>query len=240
MTENRSKKIIKEFSRFSKEYNSYSIIQTEVAKKIVTDLPKKYFKTIVDIGCGTGAIYKFIEEEKIKFDLFYALDGSDNMLLSHPKSEKIIKQCFDFNSQMSFASIDNVKYDVIISSSALQWSKDLDFTLSNIATISNSFYGTLFTSNTFKTLHETAGILSPIYDIDTIKRSFDRFYKDTNYEIVSYKLFFDSKKELFNYIKKSGVSGGEKKLTVSQAKKLMNEYSIDYLEFEVIFVIAYN
>lgn len=116
----------------------------------------------------------------------------------------------------------------------------MDFTLSNLARISNNFYGALFTDNTFKTIHETAGILSPIYDIDTIKRSFDRFYKDTNYEIVSYKLFFDSKKDLFDYIKKSGVSGGEKRLSISQTKKLINEYSIDYLEFEVVFITATN
>lgn len=240
MNKNRSEKIIKEFSRFSKEYNSYSIIQTEVAKKIVKSLPKKYFKTIVDIGCGTGAIYKFIEKEKIKFDLFYALDASENMLSSHPVGEKIIKRCFDFNSQMSFASIDNVKYDIVISSSALQWSRDLDFTISNISILSNSFYGALFTGNTFKTLHETAGILSPIYDTNIIKRSFDKFYKNINYEIVSYKLFFDSKKDLFDYIKKSGVSGGEKRLSFSQTKKLINEYSVDYLEFEVVFIAATN
>lgn len=240
MVKNRSQNIIKEFSRFSKEYNSYSIIQTKVAQRVVATLPKKYFNAIADIGCGTGAIYKFLEEDKIKFDLFYALDGSDNMLASHPEAKKIIKQCFDFNSTASFAGLDNMKCDIIISSSALQWSKNLEFTLSNLIKISNNFYGALFTSNTFKTLHETAEIVSPIHSAETIKRSFDMFYKETDYEVISYKLFFDSKKELFEYIKKSGVSGGEKRLNVTQTKKLINGYHLDYLEFEVVFVSAFN
>lgn len=45
---------------------------------------------------------------------------------------------------------------------------------------------------------------------------------------------------MFDYIKKSGVSGGEKRLTISQTKKLIKEYHLDYLEFEVLFVIAFN
>jgi len=240
MVKNRSQNIIKEFSRFSKEYNSYNIIQTKVAKKIVANLPKKHFGAIADIGCGTGAIYKFLEEDQVKFDLFYALDGSYNMLASHPESKKIIKQCFDFNSIESFTLYRDIECDIIVSSSALQWSKDLDFTLSNLTKISNNFYGALFTSNTFKTLHKTAEITSPIHSLDIIKKSFDMFYEDTSYEIVSYKLFFDSKKEMFDYIKKSGVSGGEKRLTISQTKKLIKEYHLDYLEFEVLFVIAFN
>ena len=43
---------------------------------------------------------------------------------------------------------------------------------------------------------------------------------------------------MFNYIKKSGVSGGEKQLTYMQTKQLMKSYPLDYLEFEVLFVEA--
>jgi malonyl-CoA O-methyltransferase len=43
---------------------------------------------------------------------------------------------------------------------------------------------------------------------------------------------------MLNYIKKSGVSGGEKKLTYKQVKNLIKNYPLDYLEFEVLFVDA--
>jgi len=39
---------------------------------------------------------------------------------------------------------------------------------------------------------------------------------------------------MFKYIKKSGVSGGEKKLSYKEIKKLINNYPLNYLEFEIL------
>jgi len=41
---------------------------------------------------------------------------------------------------------------------------------------------------------------------------------------------------MFKYIKRSGVSGGKKQLNYKQMKKIMQNYPLDYLEFEVLFV----
>jgi malonyl-CoA O-methyltransferase len=43
---------------------------------------------------------------------------------------------------------------------------------------------------------------------------------------------------MFRYIKKSGVSGGKKRLGYKEMKALMKHYPLDYLEFEVLFVEA--
>jgi malonyl-CoA O-methyltransferase len=43
---------------------------------------------------------------------------------------------------------------------------------------------------------------------------------------------------MFRYIKKSGVSGGEKQLSYKETRHLMETYPLDYLEFEVLFVKA--
>jgi malonyl-CoA O-methyltransferase len=43
---------------------------------------------------------------------------------------------------------------------------------------------------------------------------------------------------MFKYIKKSGVSGGEKRLGYKEMKVLMELYPLNYLEFEVLFVEA--
>lgn len=230
---------IKEFSRFSKDYNSYNQIQAKVAKQLIDKLPYDHYTAIADIGCGTGALYNCLISSEISFERFAALDASEQMLLLHPCDKKVITQYFDFNEPSSFTSIKD-KFDLVLSSSALQWSRDLDWTISQLAYMGDNFYGALFTSNTFKALHETASVNSPIYSADSIKKAFDRSYKDTQYEINRYKLYFDSKKDLFNYIKKSGVSGGEQKLSYKQTKTLMREYPLDYLEFEVVFVEAGN
>jgi len=41
---------------------------------------------------------------------------------------------------------------------------------------------------------------------------------------------------MLRYIKESGTSGGEKQLSYKQTKRLLDQYPLDYLEFEVLFV----
>lgn len=76
-------------------------------------------------------------------------------------------------------------------------------------------------------------------EISTKLKSLRHIARTKNYyellETISYKLEFDNKKELFDYIKKSGVSG-KSELNFEKAKKLYKEYNLNYLEFEVIFV----
>ncbi|MDD5406237.1 MAG: methyltransferase [Sulfurovaceae bacterium] len=237
ITRKHNTSVIREFSRFSKDYNSYNQIQAQVAEQLIHKLQQKHYTSIADIGCGTGAIYNHLINNEISFDAFEALDASEQMLLLHPNGQRVTKRYFDFNKPEGFEDLNN-KFDLVLSSSALQWSRDLDWTISKLAHIGSSFYGAIFTSNTFKTLHEAASIASPIYPSEEIKKVFDKFYKEARYDICRYKLYFDTKKELFNYIKKSGVSGGEQKLSYKQTKKLILEYPLDYLEFEVLFIKA--
>ena len=70
-----------------------------------------------------------------------------------------------------------------------------------------------------------------------MRSTIEKYYRAT-FELKKYKLHFESVREMFNYIKKSGVSGGEKQLTYKQTKQLMKSYPLDYLEFEVLFVKA--
>jgi len=227
--------VIQQFSRFAHKYDTYNVIQAEVAKSLVEQLPKTHYATIIDIGCGSGEVYKNLETMNHSFDRFIALDSSERMLEIHPSGPKIEKICADFNSLETYDSLSLVEPSLILSSSALQWSIDLDFTLSEISQKSANAYFTLFTSNTFKTLHRTAEITSPIYSPSILRSTIERYY-DATFELKEYRLYFKSVREMFNYIKKSGVSGGEKQLTYKQTKHLMKSYPLDYLEFEVLFV----
>jgi len=232
--------VIKEFSRFAHQYEQHNMIQLQVAKRVVEKLPKNAYGSILDIGCGSGQVFRNIEEKPIDFTSFTAFDSSERMLVLHPDSLKIEKICGDFNSRTFTSDLDKTAYDVVLSSSALQWSSDLDFTIGIIATLSNTFHAAVFTSNTFKTLHETAKVTSPIYSAEEVQKTIERHYEDVNFELHTYRLEFDSVREMFRYIKKSGVSSGEKKLSYQETKSLMKSYPLDHLEFEVLFVEAKN
>jgi malonyl-CoA O-methyltransferase len=224
-------KKIKQFNKHAKSYDDYSFIQKEVATYLASKIDKKYH-TILDLGCGTGTVYNLIGKESKKY---YAVDMSKNMCNIHPKDKKVetINQSFD--DEKLFDKIP--KCDIVISSSSIQWSKDLDKLFFNISKKTHNIAFAIFTSNTFKSLHEYLNISSPIYNKDEILDNLKKYFI-FKYEIKKYKIDFNNTKELFQYLKKSGVNGDNRKLNFQQAKKLLTSYPHNFLEFEVMFVIG--
>ena len=84
-------------------------------------------------------------------------------------------------------------YDIVLSSSALQWSKDLSKIIKHLSYITNEINAVLFTSNTFKTIQDITKIKSPILDEFSIKKAFSKYFK-CEFETIMYKLEFDDKK----------------------------------------------
>jgi len=222
-----------EFSKHAKEYNSNNIIQQIVSRALIRELEFEP-KRILELGCGSGQVFKNID---FKYEYYKAIDFSKEMCKEHPKAHNLDIVCLNFDSKEFKENIKNEKYDIVLSSSALQWSKDLGRIIKILSNSSEQISMVLFTSNTFKTIFEITGKNSPILDIDTIKKSFEGLYSP-EFEVLNYKLEFDSKKEMFDYIKNSGVGSGNSTLSFKEAKKLYKEYPYSYLEFEVIFIKA--
>jgi malonyl-CoA O-methyltransferase len=220
-----------QFSKYAKEYKNHNIIQQIIAKSLVREL-KSQPKRILELGCGSGQVYNHISWE---IDFYKAIDFSASMCELHPKGKNIEIKCFDFDSQEFLNEIKDDQYDIVLSASALQWSKDLSKIVNHLSYITKEINAVLFTSNTFKTIQEITKSESPILDEISIKEAFEKYF-ECEFETIMYKLEFDNKKDLFDYIKKSGVSGGNASLEFSNAKKLYKEYNLNYLEFEVIFV----
>ncbi|MDD3055944.1 MAG: methyltransferase [Aliarcobacter sp.] len=220
-----------QFSKYAKEYKNHNIIQQIVAKSLIREL-KIQPKRILELGCGSGQIFNHINWE---IDFYKAIDFSASMCELHPKAKNVEVKCFDFDTEEFLDEIKDDSYDIVLSSSALQWSKDLSKIIKTLSYITNEINAVLFTSNTFKTIQEITNTKSPILDENSIKEAFSKYFKCES-ETIMYKLEFDNKKDLFDYIKRSGVSGGNDSLDFKDAKKLYKEYNLNYLEFEVIFV----
>ena len=226
-------KISSEFSKYAAHYGAHNVIQNKVADKLTSHI-KGEPKKILDLGCGRGAVCKNISW---KYDSFTAVDFAPGMLELHPKSQIIKTINGNFNNPLLFEELEVNDYDYIVSASALQWADDLEFVFKNIKKLDASIALAIFTSNTFKTLNETASldsILRSAHEIDTIQKE----YFDAMFEVVNYRLEFESTRDMFRYIKQSGVSGSRKVLGYKQTKKLMREYPVNYLEFEVAFIIS--
>ena len=224
-------RVSSEFSKNALSYDTYNVIQNKVIDKLLLHVGDKP-KNILDLGCGNGSLCKAIDW---KYKHFTGVDFAPGMLELHAKSKKIECIYGDFNDETLFENLLTYKYDFIFSASALQWSNDLDLVFQNIQKFNAPIALAIFTSNTFKTLNETASIKPLLRTAGEVKKLQEKYF-DANFEVINYKLEFDSTRDMFRYIKKSGVSGSRKVLDYKQSKKLLREYPLSYLEFEVAFI----
>jgi len=228
-------KIQNEFSKYAEQYGNYNIIQEKVVRKLLDDVKEKP-ANILDLGCGKGALFNAIDW---KINHFVGVDFAPKMLELHPKEGKNVEtlECIygDFNDSALFEQLSFFEFDRIFSASALQWAEDLEKVFSNIAALRTPVSLAVFSGSTFKTLFETAGV-QPLLRSSEEVESLAKHYFNAEIEIVRYRLAFDSVREMFRYIKRSGVSGNRNLLKYKEMKMLMQNYPLDYLEFEVVFI----
>lgn len=224
-------KVKEEFTRWASEYGKYNIIQERVADQLVSGI-KDRPQRICDLGSGCGAVFSRINWS---YQCFVGVDFSSEMRSLHPGGRNVSILNLDFNDASNFETLKKyAPFDIIVSSSSLQWCRDLENTLRHISLLSNRIAFAIFTSGTFKTINDVAGLNSILPDADDVENAIGHFF-DVESEIRRYELSFPSAVEIFKYIKRSGVSGGERRLTYMQAKRLISTYPKDTLEFEVLF-----
>jgi malonyl-CoA O-methyltransferase len=226
--------VLNEFSRYAEHYGEYNIIQERVADRLVagvTDAPQ----AILDIGCGRGAVAKRIDWE---YRCLVGVDFAPGMLGLHPEGKGIECLRADFDDPKLYAALKTRRFDRIFSASALQWSPDLAHTFALIRSLDIPVSLAIFTAGTFKTLFETASLPPLLRSAEEVEALAKRFFDNASCEVVRYSLAFESVRDMFRYIKRSGVSGSRNVLTYKETKRLMETYPLSYLEFEVLFITS--
>jgi len=178
-------KISSEFSKHALTYDTYNVIQNKVIDNLLLHVEHKP-QHILDLGCGSGSLCKKInwkyrhftgvdfapgmlelhpKSKKIECiygnfndPLLFENLSAPGMLELHPKSKKIECIYGNFNDPLLFENLSTYDYDFIFSASALQWADDLDKVFANIQKLNAPIALAIFTSNTFKTLNETADV----------------------------------------------------------------------------------
>jgi len=178
----------KEFSKHFKYYNEYNLVQREACVFLYQQIKDREFKTILELGCGSGQFINLVDWE---YEYYLAVDFSSQMCQIHPKSNQLEVVCLDFDSIEFDRLIETKYFDIFVALSSLQWSRNLDLLLSKLVLHSRNLAVAIFTNNTFKTLHNTANITSPLQDAMYYVDIFSKYYK-IEWEIKSYKLDFDN------------------------------------------------
>jgi malonyl-CoA O-methyltransferase len=222
-------KVQREFSQNAKAYEEVNVIQKKVLQELIgkiDDAPRR----ILDIGCGSGTLYRALNWPVTRF---VGMDFAQGMLDLHPRDPTVTLLQADFNEPHAFEGLDVCHFDRIVSSSALQWATDLDVTLDHIARLGAPVSLAIFTSNTFRTLYEVSGLEPILRDREAVIALLKKHFRG-EVEILRYTLAFDSVRDMFRYMKKSGVGAGRNVLGYKEMKSLMREYPLDHLEYEIV------
>jgi len=187
----------------------------------------------LDLGSGTGDINKKIDWH---YDMFIGVDSAKGMCEKHPKDSKISVINSNFEDKIFQKEIEKkAPFDLVISSSALQWADDIEKLIKFTSKLSKNIAFSIFTCNTFADIYKVSGLKIFLPNAKKLLTMAEKYF-DVEHEIKTYRLEFEDNISKFRYIKKSGVSGGKRKLTVAQTKKLIQNYPHTYLEFEVLFI----
>ena len=156
----------KVFNRYAKTYDQFSILQDKISDNLFErlDLIKLKPNLILDLGCGTGRNGKILKERYRNMRLVN-YDFSENMLLEARKKQKIffdqilnVKKSDFVCGDIEELSFSDETFDIIWSTSSLQWCNNLSNTFKKIRSILKP--GGLFIFSTFgpNTLFELKNI----------------------------------------------------------------------------------
>jgi len=223
-------KHIHEFSINAYRYDEHTALQQTIARELVAGITSKP-RNVMDLGCGSGAVYRNITWE---LEAFVGVDSAQAMCERHPRSPLVRIVNADFDAPAFWDNLTS-SYDAIISSSALQWSSDIEQLLRHISFTCKEGAFAIFTDKTFQSVYELSGLKTFLPHAKTLIQTCETYFT-CKHEIKTFRLFFEDNLSLFRYIKKTGVSGGAKQLTFAQTKALIQNYPYDYLECEVLFI----
>ncbi|WP_435931806.1 malonyl-ACP O-methyltransferase BioC [Moraxella bovoculi] len=234
------------FKKAHATYDQSALVQHQMCQHLITliqtRLPDASPKSILEIGCGVGNLTK----------LYHPLWQIDELYLN---------DLYDVHSDIDRAKliigdiehIELPRVDMALSSSALQWMKDLP-------TLCHRIHHALSDASTFAfatfgqdNLHEMktlTGIGLDYHSLDDIiqmlsKAGFDVIHA----EQMPYTLYFDQPKQILRHIKETGVSVGSVGWTKSSLAQFYENYRKKFaifndgkwrcpLTYDAIYVIA--
>jgi malonyl-CoA O-methyltransferase len=235
----KNKELIKKrFSRSLKTYSGNAVIQKQMAKKLVGEIPGFNFEKILELGCGTG----FITEElvsKINFSDYITVDIIPECKNYISKiSDKIRFICEDIEDNNKIYSS---KYDLIISNATLQWLDNLPQfiqKLKNNLTDTGYLIFTLFGKENYKELAPFVKNPLKYYSVDEIK-NFCTDYEIINISEEKFVMEFKTPTYVLRHIKNTGVNAlSEAHWTRKDLINFEKEYSKEItLTYHPIYII---
>lgn len=236
------KELVKQqFSKNLTNYEENAVVQMIMAEKLVNLLPKKEYKNILEIGCGTGFLTKLLNKN-IKFDTYTTID--------------IVGECKDYiqsiNPNIDFIKGDiektklTKKYDLIISNAVFQWITDFKEFINTLNTSLNDngiLAYTTFGKENFIEIRKVGKVSLDYFSKLEIKELLSN-YSIEHIEEETIIKNFENIKNMLMHMKKTGVNSlSEKTWSIKEVNAFIKHYKELYndnvsLTYNPIYVIA--
>ena len=241
MIETKVKKdvIEKNFSKSAAQYDKHSKVQSECAKLLSEKIEGSSYKSILEIGCGTGTYTSYLESEN-KDSKITSIDISDIMI--NIAKSKVQGKNLSFLHCDGESLPKNEKYDLITSNASFQWFENMENAVSNMHDLLRKNGIICFSSygpGTFKELQEvlldhlgqgkwiSAG---RFINKTSLRNIITKHFKSVEVHEETFKLAFNSLIDLLKDIKLSGARGGGLDGNVFMGKELLGQMQETYLK----------
>ena len=212
------KKILaRNFSRCASAYDKHANIQRLVASELIRELPDNDFKSILEIGCGTGS-YTQLLRERFKYAAIKSVDIAEKMVARARQKLKNGKVEFSVEDA-EYMKLDS-GYDLVTSNSAIQWFEFPEkaiWAYKNALKHDGMFAFSVFGPLTFRELGSALRKASAEYDSSAASRSFlskeamekmlAKFFRKVSVREMFVKEEYLSLTKLLEKIKYTGVRG---------------------------------
>ena len=144
------------FSAAAGGYDASSLIQQKTALLLMCYLPEDiHFKKVLDVGCGTGFFTGLIQN-KLPAAFINGIDISPAMV-TEAKHRLAGRLNVTFSVADACSYHEETSYDLIVSSSSLQWMQPLEKCFQNLISLitpAGYFVSAIMIKGTFAELHE--------------------------------------------------------------------------------------
>ncbi|MFH1877762.1 MAG: malonyl-ACP O-methyltransferase BioC [Candidatus Omnitrophota bacterium] len=231
-------KVKENFSRYAGSYDKYASIQKIAAKKLAEEFNGSNFRTILEIGCGTG-LYTGLLREKFGNAEITAVDISPDMVGTARKKMK--------SADISFIVCDaekltpGRKFDLVTSNASLQWVQNpprLFKKIASMLTTRGEFHFSMYGPDTFNELKEVLGVhygrrkwlsSAMFADLEETKSSLNKVFTKVNAEETYIKEDFFSLMDFLKSIKHTGTRGEGLGSAFFLGKYAINEMEKTYI-----------